>query len=71
MYFLSGAIYPTASAPDWMKPLIAINPLSYSVDAMRQITIGTGVFPFAVDIAFLAIFALAMVGLAIPLFKRE
>jgi ABC-2 type transport system permease protein len=71
MYFLSGAIYPTASAPDWMKPLIAINPLSYSVDAMRQITIGVGVFPFAFDVAFLVVFAVVMVGIAIPFFKRE
>ena len=43
----------------------------YSVDAMRQITISAGVFPFAFDVAFLVVFAVAMVGIAIPLFKRE
>lgn len=71
MYFLSGAIYPTSTAPDWMKPLIAINPLSYGVDAMRTIVIHTGAFPFALDIAFLAIFSAAMGLIALPLFRRE
>lgn len=71
MYFLSGAIYPTSSAPDWMKPLIAINPLSYGVDALRHITIGTGVFPFWFDILFLVVFTVIMTAIAIPLFKRE
>jgi ABC-2 type transport system permease protein len=71
MYFLSGAIYPTSSAPDWMKPLITINPLSYGVDAMRTITINAGVFPFWLDVAYLAVFAAAMGLIALPLFKRE
>ena len=71
MYFLSGAIYPTGSAPDWMKPLIAINPLSYGVDALRHITIGTGVFPFWFDLLFLIVFTVIMTAIAVPLFKRE
>ncbi len=71
MYFLSGAIYPTASAPAWIRPLIIINPLSYGVDALRYITIGASAFPFAFDAVFLAIFALVMTGIALPLFNKE
>lgn len=71
MYFLSGAIYPTSSAPEWMKPLIALNPLSYGVDALRHITIGSGVFSFGFDLLFLIIFSTVMGAIAIPLFKRE
>jgi len=71
MYFLSGAIYPTSSAPEWMKPLIAVNPLSYGVDALRHITIGTGVFPFWFDLLFLIVFTVVMTAIAVPLFKRE
>jgi ABC-2 type transport system permease protein len=71
MYFLSGAIYPTSNVPVWLKPLIAINPLSYGVDALRHITVGAGTFPFAVDAVFLVIFALIMVGIAVPMFNRE
>lgn len=71
MYFLSGAIYPTSTAPDWMKPLITINPLSYGVDAMRQVTIGVGSFPLATDVAFLFVFTVVVCAICIPLFKRE
>lgn len=71
MYFLSGAIYPLSSAPDWMKPLIAVNPMSYGVDAMRYITLDAGAFPFLLDVGFLVIFAVVMTAIAIPLFKRE
>jgi ABC-2 type transport system permease protein len=71
MYFLSGAIYPTSSAPVWIKPLIVINPLSYGVDALRHITVGAGSFSFAFDVGFLLCFAVAMVILAVPFFKNE
>ncbi len=71
MYFLSGAIYPTASAPALIKPLILINPLSYGVDALRQITVGVGAFPFAFDVAFLIVFSLIMLAIALPLFNKE
>ncbi len=71
MYFLSGAIYPTANAPAWMKPLIIVNPLSYGVDALRHITIGNGSLPFALDVACLATFAVVMGAISLPLFKRE
>lgn len=71
MYFLSGAIYPTASAPVWIKPLIVINPLSYGVDALRQITIQTGAFDFWFDLGFLAVFAVAMIAISVPFFNKE
>ena len=37
LYFLSGAMFPINSAPDWMKTLMVIDPLSYGVDAIRNI----------------------------------
>ncbi len=71
MYFLSGAIYPTSSAPEWLKPLMMINPLSYGVDAMRYVAVGVGAFPFWFDLAFMAVFASMMIGIALPLFNNE
>jgi ABC-2 type transport system permease protein len=71
MYFLSGAIYPTSSAPGWIKPFIILNPLSYGVDALRQITVQAGTFPFAFDLGFLILFAFVMIAIALPLFNRE
>jgi ABC-2 type transport system permease protein len=71
MYFLSGAIYPTSSAPDWLKPLMIINPLNYGVDALRYITVGVGTFPFLLDVGFLVLFSVVMVTIALPLFNKE
>lgn len=71
MYFLSGAIYPTANVPGWLKPLITVNPLSYGVDALRQITVGVGSYPFWFDLGFLIVFASVMILVARPLFNRE
>lgn len=37
LYFLSGAMFPLASAPSWMKALMTVDPLTYSVDGLRNI----------------------------------
>ena len=37
LYFLSGAMFPLASAPQWMKALMTVDPLSYGVDAIRNV----------------------------------
>jgi ABC-2 type transport system permease protein len=47
LYFLSGAMFPMASAPVWMKALMTVDPLVYGVDAIRNVvfsatTVATG-----------------------------
>jgi ABC-2 type transport system permease protein len=37
MYFLSGAMFPVTKAPTWMRPLMWMDPLTYGVDALRNI----------------------------------
>src|SRR6516162_4828487 len=37
LYFLSGAMFPVTSAPGWMKTLMTIDPLTYGVDALRNV----------------------------------
>jgi ABC-2 type transport system permease protein len=37
MYFLSGGMYPMQSAPVWMQTLMIIDPLTYGVDAIRNV----------------------------------
>lgn len=37
IYFLSGAMFPIAGAPGWMKTLMVVDPLSYGVDALRGV----------------------------------
>jgi ABC-2 type transport system permease protein len=37
LYFLSGAMFPIMSAPAWMRVLMVLDPLSYGVDALRNV----------------------------------
>jgi len=37
MTFLSGALYPVAGLPIWLRALNRITPLTYAVDAMRRV----------------------------------
>jgi ABC-2 type transport system permease protein len=37
LYFLSGAMFPMASAPTWMKTMMSADPLTYGVDAIRNV----------------------------------
>src|SRR5947199_953402 len=37
LYFLSGAMFPLSTAPSWMKALMVVDPLTYSVDGLRNI----------------------------------
>ncbi len=37
LYFLSGAMFPITTSPQWMKSVMTINPLSYGVDAIRNV----------------------------------
>jgi ABC-2 type transport system permease protein len=37
LYFLSGAMFPVSSAPAWMRALMVVNPVTYCVDALRNV----------------------------------
>jgi ABC-2 type transport system permease protein len=37
MFFISGALYPVANLPEWLKVLNRIDPLTYAVDPMRRL----------------------------------
>ena len=57
LYFLSGAMFPMASAPGWMRSLMMLDPLTYGVDAIRNvvfsntvIAVGTAMRPLG-DVA--------------------
>lgn len=64
LFLLSGALFPIERLPAAMQWLVMLNPMSYAVDALRQIALGpeTGNFPLFLDIA--ALFGLMLIGLA-------
>ena len=41
LFFGSNALYPTSLMPTWLQVISGINPLSYTVDALRGLLIGT------------------------------
>src|SRR5438477_407323 len=42
LFFASNAIYPLAMMPAWLRGLAAANPLTYQVDALRELMIDGG-----------------------------
>ena len=67
---LSGVFFPVSSMPKWMKPLAMLDPLTYGVDAGRQVLVGIGSLPLWLDLATLALTSLAFVLLAVYMFRR-
>ncbi|MBA7501753.1 Inner membrane transport permease YadH [subsurface metagenome] len=70
LFFLSGAIFPISMAPEWLRSISYINPVTYGVDGLRGVIIGVSEFPIWLDLVILAIFSLAMVLLGAYLFKK-
>ncbi|HZD60412.1 MAG TPA: ABC transporter permease [Anaerolineae bacterium] len=71
MFFLSGAMFPTQKGlPAWMHALVDIDPLSYGVDALRQVLVGSWVHPVWLDIAVVACFGAVALAIGVWYFER-
>ncbi len=70
LFFLSGALFPLTNLPDWLLALTLANPLTYGVDAMRGLMLGSYRFGLLVDFSVLLAFAVVMVGLGSLAFQR-
>lgn len=75
MFFLSGALYPVSTMPEYMRYLTYINPMSYGVDSFRHaMTVGGknlgAEMSLMTDIIFISVFALVMITLAARAFER-
>lgn len=71
LFFPSGAVYPIASFPGWLKTFAKINPEAYAVDALKSVLFkNAGLSVIAGDILFLFCFTVLMMALAIVTFRR-
>jgi ABC-2 type transport system permease protein len=72
-FFTSGALFPIFVLPEWMQTLAKLNPLSYGVDALREVLVGfpPSYFGLGRDVATLAAFTSAMLLLAVFTFERR
>jgi ABC-2 type transport system permease protein len=41
LFFASNALYPVHLMPGWLQAVSTVNPLSYEVDALRGLLLGT------------------------------
>ncbi|MFI1203068.1 ABC transporter permease [Streptomyces sp. NPDC020883] len=62
LFFASNALYPVAVMPGWLQAISKINPLSYQVDALRGLLLGTASH-LALD--FLVLTAAAVAGITV------
>jgi ABC-2 type transport system permease protein len=71
LFFPSGAIYPIASFPNWLKAFAKANPEAYAIAAMKSILFkGAGLGDIPAGIGFLLVFTVVMTAVAIATFKR-
>ena len=71
LLYPSGAMYPTASFPKWMQAMTIIDPFTYVIHGFKSVLIKNGGWiAIRSDLAFLAIFGIAALLVATPLFKR-
>ena len=70
LIFLSGAIYPIDTMPKWMQYVAHVNPLTYAVDASRNLLLGISKFSLLLDFSVLSIIALVFLATAMLLFER-
>jgi ABC-2 type transport system permease protein len=71
LFFLSGALFPIAgSAPEWMRYISYIDPLSYAVDGMRGALIGVHSYPIAIDAIATVAYAVVFILIAQETFKK-
>ncbi|MEW6407536.1 MAG: ABC transporter permease [Patescibacteria group bacterium] len=81
MFFVSGAFFPLTAVPSWMSFLAKINPLTYGVDAFRQILLDSQIAPdvlaklslhaISINALFLLGFSVVVVSVAVTAFNKK
>lgn len=70
LFFLSGALFPIDNLPSWLAPLTFINPLTYSVDALRNIVLGASHFNLGLDLGIMIFFAALVIFVGTYAFEK-
>ena len=83
LLFLSPAMFPPQALPAWLGSAVKVNPVSYGIDSMRQVILGSqesamfGIhlfgyrMPIILDVVVIALFGLVMGGLAGRSFQNQ
>jgi len=73
LWLLSGALFPLSGASGWLRVIMRLNPLTYGVQALRDLMYPSsqGEFSLTASIATLVLFSLFMFGLAFLMVNRR
>ena len=71
LWLLSGALFPISGASMWLRVLMRINPLTYGVEALRQLLYPVAGNSLAAPLATLILFSLFMFGLGFVMVNRR
>jgi ABC-2 type transport system permease protein len=71
-FLLSGALFPIEALPSWLVPVCYVDPLTYGVDGLRGVLLGTEASDISILLDFILIAAIAvgMVCAGSYLFER-
>lgn len=70
MFFFSGALFPIDNLPHYLLVFTLIDPVTYAVDGLRGVLLGTAQLPVGVDFMILTGFAVMFIGVGTWCFKR-
>jgi ABC-2 type transport system permease protein len=66
LLFASNAMFPAGFMPDWLQPIVKVNPVSYATDISRQLLLGsTGMADLTFDFLYLGSFAIILASVGI------
>ncbi|MFH2136280.1 MAG: ABC transporter permease [Patescibacteria group bacterium] len=70
LFLLSGALFPISNLPKWLAPFTFINPVTYSVDALRGVILGASQFHLALDLGVIGGAAVVAILIGTYAFKK-
>ncbi|MCL5733283.1 MAG: ABC transporter permease [Patescibacteria group bacterium] len=70
LFFLSGALFPLAGLPEYIKIIVQADVLSYGVDALRILLVKETQFGLPLDFSVLAVSIIILLGIGSYLFSE-
>ncbi len=71
LMFASSAYFPIDKMPEWLQAVASVNPISYTIDAVRRLMIfSDGYSALLLDFAFVGVFAAVITAICIVLSWR-
>jgi len=71
LIFLSGGLFPLEEAPEWLKIVSYLDPLTYGVESLRDIIIGVSFIPFSISFIVISLFSLITILIGGIAFNRQ